>query len=118
MHDCPIKKFDLLVSIEVIEHVYNLNAFLKFCIELAPRAIFSTPNRQILRSPKDLGPPAYPPHVREFDPGEIYWILRQYYNVIKLFYMPDQYVPWLAPMTIATKGTPIIAECMEPVISS
>lgn len=115
--DCPEKQFDLLVSIEVIEHIDQMPEFLKFCLGLAPRAIFSTPNRTVVRSPEDFGPPAYEPHVREFDPGELYWILRQYYAIVRLFYMPNEYVPWLAPMTIVTQGTPIIAECTEPYLS-
>jgi len=28
--------------------------------------------------------------------------------------MPDVFVPWLQPMTLATHGTPIIAECIHP----
>lgn len=106
--------YDLLVSIEVIEHVSDLRQFLIFCSGLAPRAIFTTPNRLVLHGEDNVGPPVYPPHVREFDPGEIYWILRQYYRHVRLYFMPDVFVPWLETMTIATHGTPIIAECIEP----
>ena len=84
---------------------------------MAPRAIFSTPNRTIVRGSLDLGPPVYPAHVREFSPGEIYWILKQYYEEVVLYYMPNVYVPWLEPMTILTQGTPIIAECTGPIAS-
>jgi spore maturation protein CgeB len=106
--------YDLLVSVEVIEHIADLKDFLGFCASLAPRAIFTTPNRAVIHDPEEIGPPAYPPHVREFTPGEIYWILKFYYKDVFLYYMPDVYVPWLAPMTITTQGTPIIAECIEP----
>jgi len=107
-------KFDLLVSLDVFEHVADMRGFLSFCRQKAPRAIFSTPNRVVVRSAQDIGPPTYPPHVREFSPGEIYWILKQYYSEIFLYCMPDVYVPWLVPMDIATPGTPIIAECHGP----
>lgn len=104
-------EFELLVSIDVFEHVNDMRGFLDFCSQLAPRAIFSTPNREVVRGGEDMGPPTYAPHVREFSPGELYWILRQYYRDVFLFYMPDVYVPQLLPMNILTKGTPIIAEC-------
>jgi 2-polyprenyl-3-methyl-5-hydroxy-6-metoxy-1,4-benzoquinol methylase len=109
------KRYDLLVSIDVIEHVGEMRGFLEMCAALARRAVFSTPNRHVVRNPKDMGPPLYAPHVREFVPGELYWILRQYYRDVYLYHMPDVYVPWLEPMTIVTHGTPIIAECKDPI---
>lgn len=108
--------YDLLVSLDVFEHVEDMRDFLSFCCSLAPRAIYSTPNREVVRGPQDMGPPLYPPHVREFAPGEIYWIFKQYYRDVFLYHMPDVYVPWLEPMTILTKGTPIIAECKNPIV--
>lgn len=109
-----VGNYDLLISLDVFEHVADMRGFLGFCNSLAPVAIYSTPNRQVVRPPGDMGPPAYMPHVREFSPGELYWILRQYYREVSLYHMPNVYVPWLEPMTILTKGTPIIAECREP----
>jgi len=107
--------YDLLVSLDVFEHVNDMRGFLNFCKSLAPRAIFSTPNRTVMRGIHDIGPPTYLPHVREFTPGEFYWILKQYYKNVSLYYMPDVYVPWLEPMNISTNGTPIIAECTDPI---
>ncbi|MBL7196266.1 MAG: glycosyltransferase [Desulfobacterales bacterium] len=109
-----VKKYDLLISLDVFEHVDNMREFLSFCSSLAPIAIYSTPNREVVRPSGDKGPPAYMPHVREFSPGELYWILRQYYREVSLYHMPNVYVPWIEPMTILTKGTPIIAECRGP----
>jgi len=108
------KSYDLLVSVDVVEHVEDLHSFLSFCSGLAPRAILTTPNRAVVRRPDDTGPPAYPPHVREFDAGEFYWILRLAYGDVRLYHMPDVYVPWLEPMTIGERGTPIIAHCRGP----
>lgn len=109
------KRYDLLVSVEVIEHVDDLGGFLSFCSSLSPRAIFSTPNRLALRGKDHEGPPPYSPHVREFTPGELYWLLRQHYKQVFLYHMPDVFVPWLEPLTLSTQGTPIIAECLNPV---
>ena len=105
------QRYDLLVSVEVIEHVDDLGAFLEFCARLAPRAIYSTPNRRAVRGDADTGPPVYEAHVREYDPGEVYAMLMLYYDNVQLFHMPDVHVPWLEPMTIADRGTPVIAEC-------
>jgi spore maturation protein CgeB len=104
--------YDLLVTVDVIEHVHNIHDFLTLCSSLAPRAIFTTPNREVIRGHGDMGPPEYPAHVREFSTGEFYWILKQHYEVVWLYHMPDPYIPYLKPMTILTKGTPIIAECI------
>ncbi len=108
--------YDLLVSIDVVEHVSDLRAFLSFCARRAPRAVFTTPNREVVRAPGDAGPPPYPPHVREFDGGEFYWLLKQHYSEVSLYFMPDVYVPWLEPMTIATRGTPLVAVCAGPLV--
>jgi hypothetical protein len=108
-----VGRYDLLVSVEVIEHVEEPRDYLDLCSQLAPRAIYTTPNRE--RHGRDQwGPPPYPPHVREFTPGELLWILRLYYRSVRLFHLPDPHVPWLAPMTVATPGTPIVAECRDP----
>ncbi len=106
--------YDLLVAVDVIEHVSDVRGFLSFGARLAPRAVFTTPNREVVRGPGDAGPPAYPPHVREFDGGELYWLLKQHYADVMLYYMPDVHVPWLEPMTIATRGTPLVASCAGP----
>ena len=109
--------YDLLVSVEVIEHVADLRDYLERCARLAPRAIYTTPNRERKHGPGHWGPPVYPPHVREFTPGELYWTLRILYRSVRLFHLPDPHVPWLAPMTIATSGTPIVAECRDPLVA-
>jgi len=110
--------YDLLVAVDVVEHATDLNGFLSFCAGLAPRAVFTTPNRTAVRGPGDSGPPAYPPHVREFDAGEFYWILRLLYGEVHLYHMPDVNVPWLEPMTIGETGTPIVAHCRSPLLSA
>jgi hypothetical protein len=109
-----VGRYDLLVSVEVIEHVVEFQEYLDLCSQLAPRAIYTTPNRERKYERGHWGPPSYPPHVREFTPGELFWILRLYYRSVRLFHLPDPHVPWLAPMTIATPGTPIVAECRDP----
>jgi spore maturation protein CgeB len=107
-------KFDLLVCVEVLEHIQDLAPFFNLCRRLAPTAIMTTPNRHAIRPAGDLGPPAYPYHVREFDAGEVYMMLRSQYRNVSLYCLPNVYVPWIVPMTIRDKGTPIIAYCQDP----
>jgi hypothetical protein len=77
--------FDIVVSIEVVEHVADFVQFLRICSMLAPQAILTTPNRA--RSPKAnyAGPPEYRYHVREWDAGELYWVLRCFYHRVDLY---------------------------------
>lgn len=106
--------FDLLVCVEVLEYVQDLTAFIEMCRRLAPRAIITYSNRRLSGIGIDEGPPAYGPRMREFDPGEVYMLLRSQYRRVSLYCMPDIYVPWIVPMTIRDKETPIIAYCEEP----
>jgi hypothetical protein len=102
----------------VIEHVQDTRSFVLVCAGLASRAIFTTPNRTVVRGNTDVGPPFYDAHVREYAPGELLWVLRQYYRTVRLYHMPDVHVPWLEPLTVAGEGHPIIAECRDPLTQS
>jgi len=106
--------FDLVVSVEVIEHVADFAGFLRTCASLAPRALITTPNRR--RGPKfdTAGPPPAAKHVREWTAGEFYWVLRTFYREVKLYAMPNLYVPEIVPVDVKTALTPLIADCREP----
>jgi hypothetical protein len=108
--------FDLVVAVEVIEHVADFRAFLGTCAALAPRSLISTPNR--LRGPKfDLpGPPPSPKHVREWTAGEFYWVLRGFWRDVRLFGMPDPYTPTVVPMRITDTLSPVIADCRDAIL--
>lgn len=107
--------FDLVVSIEVIEHVRDFRGFLERCVDLAPRALLTTPNRRRNALTERASPPLYYQHVREWSAGEFYWVLRVFYDSVRLFGMPDPNLPGCRPMTVADDGTPIIALCEHPV---
>lgn len=108
--------FDLLISVEVIEHIRYYGSFLRDCSRLAPRAIFTTPNKYNSRwTPgRQTGPPAYECHVREFTAGEVYWVLRSFYEKVRLYGMPDPFMTGCVPVSVVSKMTPIIALCEGP----
>jgi len=108
--------FDLVVSIEVIEHVADYFAFLDTVARLAPRALLTTPNKLSKYKPGNrTGPPSYDYHVREWTAGEFYWILRGFYRQVSLYAMPNVYVPWCESIDVESETTPIIADCRDPI---
>ena len=108
--------FDLVVAVELIEHVEDYVGLLRQCTMLAPRAIITTPNRQ--RGPKfDVaGPPPVAKHVREWTAGEFYWVLRSFYGDVRLYAMPNPYVPEVVPIQVTDRLTPLIADCRKPIL--
>jgi len=110
-HDGP---FDLVVAIEVIEHVQDYCSFISQCCGLASRAIFTTPNKKRSLVHDSDGPPNYSQHVREWTAGEFYWILRVFYDEVYLYSMPDVHVPFLCPIRTTDPATPLVANCRNP----
>lgn len=104
-------RYDLVVAIEVIEHIDDYRSFLEKCVELAPCAILTTPNKNREPAAAVASPPIYPLHVREWTAGEFYWILRVFYKRVRLFAMPNPYIPMCVPITITSTLHPLIAVC-------
>lgn len=106
--------FDLVVAIEIIEHVEDFTGLLRLCARLSSRAIITTPNR--CRGPKfDVpGPPPLAKHVREWTAGEFYWTLRCFYRDVRLFAMPNPYQPEVIPIRVTDTLSPLIADCRDP----
>ena len=113
--DIPGEKgpFDLVVAVDVIEHVADFSSFLRTCCSLAPRAIITTPNKA-READRVAGPPSYHQHVREWTPGEAYWVLRCFYEEVELYSMPNVFVPELIRIGIDSELTPIVAYCTNP----
>lgn len=106
--------FDLVVAVELVEHVADFTGLLRLCVSLAPRAIITTPNRRRGAKFDVPGPPPALKHVREWTAGEFYWVLRCFYREVRLFAMPNPYVPEVVPIQVTDRMTPVIAECREP----
>lgn len=111
--DCG--KFDLIVAIDVIEHIKDFPLFLRTCCRLADRAIITTPNRKRVESADTIGPPEYYQHVREWTAGEFYWVLRSFYKTVNLYSMPNIYLSEICSISINSELTPVIADCSDPV---
>jgi 2-polyprenyl-3-methyl-5-hydroxy-6-metoxy-1,4-benzoquinol methylase len=106
--------FDLLVAIDVIEHLQDYRSFLETCVSLAPRAIITTPNKSRDQQSDAASPPSYYQHVREWTAGEFYWVLKAFYQSVKLYAMPNIYIPQLRPIKITDSLTPLVAACEQP----
>ncbi len=106
--------FDLLVTIEVVEHVADYAGFLASCCGLADKAIVTTPNKLRSATTATAGPPPYYQHVREWSAGEFYWVLRAFYRHVELFGMPDPNTTGAVPVRVTSTLSPLIAVCEQP----
>jgi SAM-dependent methyltransferase len=107
--------FDLVVSIEVIEHVPDFATFLSSCARLAPRAILTTPNKARPSERRHMvGPPSNPKHVREWTAGEFFWVLRCFYDEVRLLARNDQDQRGCRPVSVSTTMDRLIALCDCP----
>ena len=84
-------KFDLAVSVDVLEHVADYKGFLDDFVKLSDRAVISTPNRDRYDEKEKLIAPPYKQHVQEWNAGELYFILKMYYKNVKLYSLVDDY---------------------------
>ena len=105
--------FDLVVAVELIEHLKDYSTFLEELSRVAPRAIITTPNKNRDEQSEKASSPQYYQHVREWTAGEFYWVLKLFYKDVKLYAMPDVYVPYCVPINITSQMTPLIAVCEE-----
>ncbi|MFX0138439.1 MAG: glycosyltransferase, partial [Candidatus Hodarchaeota archaeon] len=106
--------FDIVVAVDVIEHIKDYSTFLKELSCVAPKAIITTPNKSRNEKSLKMNPPEYYQHVREWTIGEFYWILKVFYQKVRLYSMPNPYIPSYAPINILSRNSPIIAVCYDP----
>ena len=104
-------KFDIAVSIDVIEHISNYKAFLDDFVKLASKAVITTPNRDRCYKKIYLERPPSGKHVLEFNAGEFYFILKMYYKKVTLFSHKDPYDTELIRVGIYSCRDKLIALC-------
>jgi 2-polyprenyl-3-methyl-5-hydroxy-6-metoxy-1,4-benzoquinol methylase len=103
-----LMKFDVVVSIEVIEHLADyrlLLAFLKRAGKPSAAYFISTPNRDAWKGSGRAKRPRNPCHVREWNAREFREVLSEEFSRVELF-NPD-----LVPVSDETAETPILARC-------
>jgi len=120
-------EFDVIVAIEVVEHLSDYSTFLTEVATIAPRAIITTPNKN--RNPFDsvANTPAYGSHVREWTSGEFYWVLRAFYSDVKMytirgfsaeiekFKIDENFTPTLARCSVLEHSESLLALCKQPI---
>jgi len=101
-------EFDLVVSIDVIEHIKELGPWLMSISQLAPWAVFTTPNA--IKAPKRRnGPPSNRFHVREFSAFELICLLKGFYKNVVVYNTKG------GPLKVDDFDAPnIMAVCNEP----
>ena len=112
-------KFDIVVAIEIIEHIYDTNTFLKNLIRFAktdksgsymiqdPTEFFiSTPNRNNKHIEKLK--PHNPFHVREWTMEELFALLSRYFKNVEILNTDGK------PATDRNDHTPILARTSIP----
>ena len=104
-------KFDLVILVDVIEHIKDYGAFLSELSELADKAVITTPNKDRSKRDSLAESPSYYQHVREWDAGEFYWVLNMFYKNVELFAMPNVYIEHLERIGLMSTMTPLIAYC-------
>lgn len=111
MEEFDSNSFDIVVSIDVIEHIKDFSSFLWQIKRLAPKLIITTPNKRRSHINNSIGPPTYHQHVREWNAGEFYWVLRSFYKNVILLGLPDPLKEEGVPLSVLSSISPMIAIC-------
>ncbi len=84
---CLDKQFDLIVCADVIEHLFNPDLLFKYFTKFSHKKtyiVISTPERDLRRGHKSMGPPKNPAHVREWNESELNkYIKSQNFKIIE-----------------------------------
>lgn len=115
----PMATADVVVCLEVIEHIEDYEALLRFLKKFyhpKRRTVFfiSSPNRN---NPELLGDhPKNPYHVREWTAGEFYAVLTKHFEHVTL-YSAEKLDTFDGSETVDgdTTDTPILAKCEVPI---
>ncbi|HEC65378.1 hypothetical protein LCGC14_1222630 [marine sediment metagenome] len=112
-------KFDVVVAIEIIEHIYDYKLFLETLIKKfdkrkegyeATEYFISTPNRNNRNILKDHPQNKY--HCREWTSSEYLAILKEYFKEVELF--NSKGIPIPKDEYETTTHTPLLAKCSLP----
>ena len=114
----PVGSFDVVVCIEVIEHIKDYDVALqnlKRFYEPKRKTIFfiSSPNRNNPQLSKEKPNNAW--HVREFTAGEFYNVLTKHFSSV-VMYSGDKITNFTQDETVDgnTEDSPVVAKCEMP----
>lgn len=110
-----LSQLDLVVSLDVVEHIWDHTDFLRMMARSGRRAVLSTPNRSRSNRTYHVGPPEYPQHVREWTAGEFYWTLRCFWQKVELYSTTDQFSSDLIKIDVDSRCYHLIANCQAPI---
>lgn len=120
-------QFDLAVALEVIEHIADYASFLQAISLVAPTVVLSTPNKHRSAFESIANPPEFDQHVREWSAGEFYWVLRVFWDDVKIYTLPamskqikkleadENYAPTYEETGVNCRDHSMIAVCTSPV---
>jgi 2-polyprenyl-3-methyl-5-hydroxy-6-metoxy-1,4-benzoquinol methylase len=126
LSDFSNDEFDLAVALEVVEHIGDYASFLHGMSLVAPIAIISTPNKSRSAFDSVATTPTFGEHVREWNAGEFYWVLRVFWNNVELFTIPKierqvkrlaedtNYEPTYSNAGLHCREHSLIAVCSNP----
>lgn len=126
LEDFAADSFDLVATLEVIEHLTDYAGFIAQLIRVAPQALITTPNRNRAALESVSSPPSFSEHTREWTSGEFLWVLRVFYRHVNLYTLPNfhqqvaayrqdaSYQPKLVRCSVLAREEPLIAVCKEP----
>ena len=126
LEELAVEKYDLVVALEVIEHIKDYATFLFGLTRVADRALISTPNKNRSGFASVAATPEFSEHVREWTAGEFYWVLSAFWQDVTLHTLPDfgnqtrcfltnaQYVPVLRSCSVLEREEPMLALCSRP----
>lgn len=120
-----VMKFDIVLAIEIIEHIYDARGFVQALIKkfakrdkrgnldtANPTEFFiSSPNRNN-KSISKSGPPSNIFHIREWTSGELLALLSEYFQSVELFNAVVEPIP--AEEYPTTLHTPLLYKCKLP----
>ena len=106
------RTFDVAMSIDVIEHLADYKSFLDEISQLSSAAIISTPNRERYNTWEHIVRPEYIYHVQEFNPGELFFILKMYYKTVDMYTLNYQNGE-LEEIGLYSKQPNIVAYCRK-----
>jgi glycosyltransferase involved in cell wall biosynthesis len=111
---CPIQEVDVVMAVDVIEHLQNPDQLLDYIATIRwKKLVLSTPDRDRVHGPNDLGPPLNTCHAREWNAEEFRRYVAQWFPVRSLRHLGSTLVVTCDPpdgLTPESPSEPVLKE--------